>query len=349
VKKEFVITEQLKEREQMKEAILWEKKNGKIRCELCNHFCLIEEGKTGICGVRLNKNGILYSLVYGKTVAESVDPIEKKPLFHFLPGSLAYSIATVGCNFFCAFCQNSEIAHPPKNGEIFYTNQTTPEKIVKSALSSGCKSISYTYTEPTVFFEFAFDTAKIAKENGIKNNFVTNGYMSKEALKIISPFLDGANVDLKGDENLYKNLCGAKQKPVIENISLMKELGIWVEVTTLIIPEYNDSEKQIEEIAKTIKNIDNSIPWHVTRFYPAYKMANHYPTPVEEIKKAREIGLEIGLKYVYTGNLWFDEGENTYCPSCHKLLIERRGVSILKNNIKDGKCIFCSEKIDGLF
>lgn len=334
---------------EMKEAVLWEKKNGKVRCNLCNHFCLIGEGQTGLCGVRLNRNGKLYSLVYGKTVAENVDPIEKKPLFHFLPGTLAYSIATVGCNFFCAFCQNYEIAHPPKEGEIFYINQTTPEKIVQSSLSSECRSISYTYTEPTVFFEFALDTARIAKENKIKNNFVTNGYISKEALKMISPFLDGANVDLKGDEEFYKKLCGAKQKPVIENIMLMKELGIWVEVTTLLIPEYNDSEKQIKEIAKTIKNIDNSIPWHVTRFYPAYKMNSHYQTPIDKIKMAREIGLETGLKYVYTGNLWSDEGENTYCPSCHKLLIERSGYTIIKNNIKNSKCIFCSEKIEGVF
>ncbi len=330
----------------MKEAIFWKKENDKIRCELCNHFCLIGEGKTGLCGVRLNQNGILYSLVYGKTVAEHVDPIEKKPFFHFLPGSFSYSIATVGCNFFCPYCQNYEISHPQ---EIFYTNQTTPEEIVNKSLSSNCKSISYTYTEPTVFFELAFDTSKIAKQKGIKNNFVTNGYMSKEALKTISEFLDAANVDLKGDDNFYKKLCKTKQKYVIDNISLMKELGIWVEITTLIIPEYNDSEKQLKDIAKIIKDIDISIPWHVTRFYPTYKMSDHYPASIEKIKRAREIGFETGLKYVYTGNIYIEEGENTYCPSCKKLLIERSGFSILKNNIKNSKCPFCSERIDGVF
>ena len=334
----------------MKEAMFQEKiGEGKIKCGLCNQFCILKEGEPGKCGVRINKNGKLYSLVYGKLVAENVDPIEKKPFYHFLPGSISFSIATCGCNFFCKFCQNYEIAHPPKEGKIYMIVERKPEEVVETAISNGCSSISYTYTEPTVFFEFAYDTAKIAKEKGLKNNFVTNGYMSKEALKEISPYLDAANVDLKGDEKFYREMCGSHQKPVIENIELMKKLGIWVEVTTLLIPEFNDSEKQIKEIAEIIKNIDVSIPWHISRFYPAFKMIDHYPTPVEKIKRAREIGFEVGLKYVYTGNIPGDEGENTYCPSCKRVLIRRYGYTILENNIKEKKCVFCGEPIDGIF
>ena len=331
----------------MKETYLYEPLEGnKVKCKTCNHFCIIKDGGKGRCGVRVNEGGKLYTLVYGKLIAENIDPIEKKPFYHFLPQSFALSIATVGCNFSCPFCQNYEISQV-WDGIVGIDEK--PESVVKKAISYKCESISYTYTEPTVFFEFAYDTAKIAKENGLKNNFVTNGYMSKEALEMISPYLDAANVDLKGDEEFYRNLCKAKREPVIENIKKMKELGIWVEVTTLIIPEYNDSEETIRNIARTIKEIDPSIPWHISRFFPHFKMRNHYPTPVEKIKRAREIGFEEGLKYVYTGNIPGDEGENTYCPSCKRVLIRRFGYNILENNIIDGKCKFCGEKIDGVF
>lgn len=334
----------------MKEAILWQPdKDNSVKCHLCNHFCVINEGKRGRCGVRINKNGKLFSLVYGNIIAEHTDPIEKKPFFHFLPGSLSYSIATVGCNFSCIFCQNYTISRVDITEEINTGISQSPEEIVSKAIDYGCSSISYTYTEPTIFFEFAYDTAKKAKEKGLKNNFVTNGYMSKEALKLIAPYLDAANVDLKGDEDFYKKLCGAKRGPVVENIGLMRELGIWVEVTTLLIPEYNDSEEQIREIAKIIKNIDVSIPWHISRFYPMYKMSNHYPTPHSKIKRAREIGYEEGLRYVYTGNIPGDEGEHTYCYSCKKLLIQRYGFSVLENKIRNGKCPFCNVVIDGVF
>jgi len=334
----------------MEIARYWKKlENKKVQCQLCNHFCLIEPDNVGKCGVRLNKDGVLYSLVYGEVVAENVDPIEKKPFYHFFPGSFSFSIATCGCNFFCPFCQNYEISHPPKEGRIFTMKKRKPEDIVKLAKSYNCLSISYTYTEPTVFGEFAFDTCKIAKENGLYNNFVTNGYMSKEFLKDISEFLDAANVDLKGDEEFYKKLPQANQKYVVENIELMRKLNIWVEVTTLLIPEYNDNEKQIRDIAKKIKNIDNRIPWHISRFFPAYKMSDHYPTEIEKIRKAREIGFEEGLLYVYTGNIVGDEGENTYCPYCKKLLIERYGYRILEKNLTGNKCSFCGKVIDGIF
>ncbi|MCX8083023.1 MAG: AmmeMemoRadiSam system radical SAM enzyme [bacterium] len=333
------------------EAKFWEKnKDNTVKCLLCNHFCIISEDRYGRCGVRVNRGGKLFTLVYGNIIAEHTDPIEKKPFFHFLPGSLSYSIATAGCNFSCRFCQNYSISRVDERREVLLLGrQSSPEEIVHLALESDCLSISYTYTEPTIFFEFAFDTAKKAKEKGLRNNFVTNGYMSKEALKMIAPYLDAANVDLKGDEMFYKELCGAKRKPVIENIGLMRELGIWVEVTTLLIPEYNDSEEQIREIAKIIKDIDVAIPWHISRFYPHYKMSNHYPTPHNKIIRAREIGFEEGLRYVYTGNIPGDEGEHTYCYSCKKLLIKRYGFSVLENKIQDSKCPFCGVDIDGVF
>jgi len=335
----------------MKEAILWDAtEDNTVRCRLCNHFCIIKEGKKGRCGVRINREGKLFSLVYGNIIAEHADPIEKKPFFHFLPGSLSYSIATVGCNFSCFFCQNYNISQVDEKEEILLLGiESSPEEIVRLALSSDCLSISYTYTEPTIFFEFALDTAKKAKEKGLKNNFVTNGYMSKEALEIIAPYLDAANVDLKGDEAFYKKLCGAKMSPVVENIRLMRTLGIWVEVTTLLIPDYNDSEEQIREIARIVKGIDIAIPWHISRFYPHYKMSSHYPTPSKKIERAREIGFEEGLRYVYTGNMPGDEGENTYCYSCKKLLIHRYGFSVMENRIRDDRCPFCGAEIDGIF
>lgn len=323
--------------------------NGSVECRLCSHFCVLRDGQRGVCKVRINEKGRLYSQTYGKLIAESVDPVEKKPFFHFLPGSLAYSVASAGCNFSCSFCQNYQISQLSPKTEVFPGRTTTPAKVVDSAVSAGCSSISYTYTEPTVFFEFAFETSKIAAERGIKNNFVTNGYMSTEALNLISPYLDAANVDLKGDDVFYRKLCGARQKPVIENIRLMKELGIWVEVTTLLIPEYNDSKTQIKELAKIIRGIDPSIPWHISRFFPVYKMSAHYPTPPEKVSEARKIGFEEGLRYVYTGNMLGDEGENTYCYSCNTPVVKRCGYEITENMIKDGRCGVCGAPIDGVF
>ncbi len=332
----------------MKEAMLWEPlKDNVVKCGLCSHFCTIRNDGTGICRVRVNKGGRLFSLVYGKLVAQHIDPIEKKPFFHFLPGSLSYSIATAGCNFSCPFCQNYQISQFPEEEGFMDAEETSPGEVVDSAVSAGCLSISYTYTEPTIFFEFAFDTSKKAKEKGLKNNFVTNGYMSREALQIISPYLDAANVDLKGDEKFYRKLCKARQSPVVENIALMRKLGIWVEVTTLLIPGENDSEEQVRQIAGIIKNIDPAIPWHISRFFPVYRMSEHYPTAVEKIVRAREIGFEEGLRYVYTGNIPGDDGENTRCHSCGKPVLKRYGYTITENNIKDGKCGFCGAPLDG--
>jgi len=335
----------------MKEAMLYEKVgNKKVQCNLCAHRCKINEGKKGICLVRENRDGILYTLVYGRTISQAIDPIEKKPLFNFYPGTTAYSIATVGCNFKCQFCQNWEISQMVRDKHLIMGNEASPESIVENAKRYGSKSIAYTYTEPTIFFEYAYDTAKLAHEADIKNVFVTNGYMTEEALKEINPYLDAANVDLKSfSDDFYRKLCGARLQPVLDTLKLMKKLGIWVEVTTLIIPSLNDSPDELRKIAKFIVNeLGDDTPWHISRFYPSYNLKDKPPTPIDTIHKAREIGLNEGLKYVYEGNVPDSKGESTYCPNCKNLVIKRWGYQITKKDIKDGICQHCSFKIDGV-
>jgi len=321
----------------------------KVQCALCAHSCIIHQGRRGICGVRENREGILYSLVYGKLIAANVDPIEKKPLFHFLPGTASFSVATVGCNFKCKHCQNYDIAHCTKESKGIPGDDATPEQVVKAAERAGCRSISYTYTEPTVFYEFAFDCARIAHERGIKNVFVSNGYTSLEAVKTIAPVLDGINIDLKGDDEFYKKISGARLQPVLNTIQLMKELGVWVEVTTLIIPSYNDSEKTLGDIIEFIKSVDPGIPWHVSQFYPTYKLLDQPRTPVATLKRAREMGIQRGLKYVYEGNVPGEGSESTSCPGCGELLVERHGYQITGNTIGEGECPHCSLAIEGVW
>lgn len=337
----------------MKEAMLYEKiaaQNGekRVKCHLCNHYCTISPGKRGICASRENRDGTLYTLVYGKVIARHIDPIEKKPLFHFYPGSRSYSIATVGCNFRCLHCQNYEISQYPKEYPDIPGEDMTPEQVVSEAELTGCKSISYTYTEPTIFFEFAYDCARLAHEKGIKNVFVSNGYTSQEATRLIVPYLDGNNIDLKGDDNFYKKIAGAKLQPVLDTIKLMKELGVWVEVTTLIIPTYNDSEEFLKWTSEFVKSVDPAMPWHVTQFYPTYKLTDQPRTPIKTLRMARDIGLKAGLKYVYEGNVPGEGGENTYCPSCGELLIERFGFSLTTIKMKNSKCSKCGAQIDGI-
>ncbi len=336
----------------MKEARFYQKgKDKSVKCGLCNHLCTIVPGKRGICGVRENIDGVLYSLVYGRLIAEHLDPIEKKPLFHFLPASTSYSISTVGCNFRCLHCQNYEISQYPRfhRGEIAGTRQTADD-VVQTAKMEGARSISYTYVEPTIFYEFAYDCSKRARDEGIKNVFVSNGYMSKEAAEDLAGVLDGINIDIKAfTERFYREVCKAKLQPVLDNIRLFHELGVWVEVTTLIIPGWNDSEQELKDIAKFIKEIDPSMPWHVTAFYPTYKMTDRPPTPVDTLRRAREIGLEEGLKFVYEGNIPGEGGENTYCPSCGSILIKRMGFRIIENRMDQGKCPKCGEPIQGIW
>ena len=335
------------------EAYLYEPlKDGKVKCNLCSHRCVIKDGRRGLCSVRENQGGKLQTLVYGKVIARHVDPIEKKPLFHFLPGTLSYSVATVGCNLRCKFCQNADIAQMPTDHKGIITgDKITPQEVVAAADKSGCRSIAYTYTEPTVFFEFAYDTAKIAHERGIRNVFVTNGYMTAEALEMITPYLDAANVDLKAfSDRYYKELCGARLKHVQEALKVMKAQGIFVEVTTLIVTGLNDDSAELEELAAFIaRDLGTDTPWHISRFHPTYKLTDRPATPVKTLTKAREIGLQAGLKYVYTGNVPGNTGENTFCPECNEVVIERWGFQVGALRIKDGRCALCDAQIHGVW
>lgn len=335
----------------MKEAMFYNKLADKrVKCDLCSHRCSIPLLKKGVCGVRENLDGMLYSLVYGKIIAHADDPIEKKPLFHFFPGSRAYSIATVGCNFRCRNCQNSDISQISKDRNLILGHDASPEEVVRAAKRYNCESIAYTYTEPTIFFEYAYDIAKLASKEGIKNIFVTNGYITEDALNEIEPYLDAANIDLKGiSEDFYRKVCGASLHPVLESIKLHKSLKIWIELTTLIIPTLNDSEESIRGIAEFIKEVGDEIPWHISRFHPSYRLMNLPSTPIETIRRARSIGLETGLRYVYEGNVPGEAGENTHCYKCGKSVVSRYGFQILENNIEASSCSFCGTRIDGVY
>jgi pyruvate formate lyase activating enzyme len=321
-----------------------------VQCSLCSHRCLIPPGKRGLCSVRENRDGVLYSLVYDKVIARNVDPIEKKPLFHFQPGSYSYSIATPGCNFRCKHCQNADISQLPRDrGGMILGEPVSPVELVAAALAARCKSISYTYTEPTIYFELAFDTARLAAEAGLKNVFVTNGYITPEALAAIRPFLHAANIDLKGfSDDFYRNVCGARLGPVLDAIRLYKEYGIWIELTTLVIPGLNDSDAELTQIAEFIRSVGQDVPWHVTRFHPTYKLMDQPRTPVETLKRARDIGLAAGLRYVYEGNIP-GEGEETVCWSCKKTLVKRIRFTVEENQIRDGMCRSCGVTIDGVW
>lgn len=336
----------------MKEALFYEKSDaGKVKCFLCAHGCLISPGQRGICAVRENRDGILYSLVYGKIIAENIDPVEKKPLYHFLPGSKTYSLATCGCNLKCQHCQNYEIsqypserAHMPIPGR-----DVEPSEIADSAVRYGCESISYTYTEPTIYLEYALDCINEAKKKKVRNIFVSNGFMSPESAGFVAPLIDANNIDLKGDDRFYRKLCMGRLEPVKETIRIMKKNSVWVEVTTLIIPDYNDSDKILGDIAGFIHALDPGIPWHVSAFYPTYKLMDKPGTPLETLLRARRIGLDSGLRYVYIGNAIDEAGESTFCPSCGNIVLKRRGFSVLSNSIKEGKCPVCGFVIDGVW
>ena len=335
----------------MKEAMLYQRlSGGKVRCDLCAHRCVIFPGQAGICRVRENRDGTLYTLVYGHTAGQDVDPIEKKPLFHFYPGSTAYSITTVGCNFHCQFCQNCTISQVIDPSQFLIGEDLTPDQIVDRAIDHGCKSVAYTYTEPTVFLEFALDSAEIAHTRGLKNIFVTNGYETAEAVEVMRPYLDAANVDLKSfSDHYYRKVVGATLEPVLETIRLMKSLEIWLEVTTLVIPGLNDSPEEFRKIARFLaEEVGPETPWHLSRFFPAYRMANLPPTQLASLTQAREIGLEEGLEYVYVGNIGETDFENTHCPSCNLLLIDRSILGVADNRIREGACPRCARQIPGV-
>lgn len=336
----------------MKESYLYKKlENKKVQCNTCSHRCVIAPENFGVCGVRKNIDGKLFALNYGKAISESIDPIEKKPFFHFLPGTHSLSVATVGCNLRCGNCQNWQISQLVKTDKSMLDvgQNLSPEEIVADAVKNKCPSISYTYTEPTIFLEYALDTMKLSKEKNIKNTWVSNGFMSNETLEMIAPYLDAANVDLKSfDDEFYKTACGARVEPILENLKRMKKTGIWIEITTLIIPTLSDNKKMLEKIAKFIfNNLGSETPWHISAFSGeiSYKMRNIPDTPIETIHKACDIGKKAGLKYVYAGNIPGNSKENTYCPKCGELAIERIGFYI-KRFDRDGKCEKCGESLD---
>jgi pyruvate formate lyase activating enzyme len=336
----------------MKEALYWNSlEDGKVQCVLCPHRCMISEGKTGICGVRKNMDGVLMSLVWGRSIAASVDPIEKKPLFHFLPGSLAFSIATVGCNLRCKFCQNSDISQYPIITGKITGEELLPEDVVKSAIARGCKSISYTYTEPTIYLEYVLDTARLAKKNSIANTMITNGYISVDVVKeSLGGLIDAANIDLKSfSDDFYKRLCSGRLQGVLDAIKAYYEAGVWIEITTLLIPGENDSADEIRDIAAFIRSISPDIPWHISRYYPHYQYDKAPPTSVSDIEAARDIGLSQGLKYVYTGNVMGHIGENTFCPGCGKEIIRRRGFFVTEKAMRGNSCLHCNQTIPGRF
>ena len=343
--------------------------DGKVHCSLCPHDCHIPDGARGACAVRYNRGGRLYTLVYDKVVARELDPVEKKPLFHFHPGSTAYSIGTVGCSMRCAFCQNWQISqwakeHLPKGHKeeqalicppLADLEQTvpgepvTPAGIVDAALAAGASVIAYTYTEPTIFYELAYDTAVLAREKGLKNIFVSNGFISESPLRELAGILDAINVDLKFfREESYRHISRARLAPILEAIRLYHELGVWLEVTTLVIPGVNDSDKELQDIASFVHSVGEEVPWHVSQFYPAWKMRDLPVTPVETLERAARIGREAGLRYVYEGNVPGSPGENTNCYRCGTLLIERYGFHLRANRIRDGACPECGATIDGI-
>ena len=340
----------------MIEALLYEKlENGRVRCQLCAHRCVIASGKRGICQVRENREGTLYSLVYGLPISQAVDPIEKKPLFHFYPGSTALSVATVGCNFRCTFCQNADISQMPRDLGQIAGRQISPEAIVRAAKRSQCGSIAYTYTEPTIFFEYSYDIAQLAHREGIANVYVTNGYMTPEMLEMFTsstgpPLMDAANVDLKAfRDEFYRRQCGATLQPVLDSLVMMKERRVWLEVTTLVIPGLNDSDEELRDISRFIAlELGVGTPWHVSRFHPTYRLTDVPPTPVRTLHRAREIGLEAGLRYVYEGNVPGAGGENTTCPTCGEVVIRRMGFAVLSNAAPGGVCAHCGGQVDGV-
>jgi pyruvate formate lyase activating enzyme len=322
----------------------------RVQCHLCAHYCVISPGERGVCRVRINQGGKLYTQAYGWLIARHVDPVEKKPLFHFYPGSRAYSVATRGCNFRCRWCQNWEIVQMSQEQFQFLGEEASPEEIVTAAQQQECRSIAYTYTEPTIFFEYSYDTSCLARKQGLANIYVTNGYMTQSMLDLYYPYLDAANVDLKSFQDaVYRRYTGARLQPVLDSLLLMKKLDIWVEVTTLVIPGVNDEPSELRDIAGFIADeLGPETPWHVTRFAPAHQMLDVPPTPPETLMQARQIGQAAGLRYVYVGNL-MHEATDTVCHECGEVLIRRRGFLVVDHHIApEGVCPACDTPVAGV-
>jgi pyruvate formate lyase activating enzyme len=321
----------------------------KVQCELCPKMCLIEQGQSGDCRVRINIDGVLRTVVYGYLCSANIDPVEKKPLFHFLPGTAIFSVATVGCNLHCKNCQNWEISQAnPEESEAFFC---PPEKLVALAKQRNCPSLAYTYTEPLVYYEYTYDTSKLAREAGIRNVLVTAGYINEEPWRRLLKYVDAITLDLKGiTEEFYRDICSATLKPVQNALVVAKSCGVEVEVSNLVIPTLNDKPEEIRELVRWVRaNLGGETPLHFLGFIPRYKMLRLPPTSLETLEMARNIAMEEGLEYVYIGNVSSKQGQNTYCPGCKKLLIERSGYGILQNRIKGGRCPDCGKEIYGVW
>jgi len=320
----------------------------RVQCEMCPNECVLENGQHSRCRARMNKDGRLYSLVYGKPCAVHIDPIEKKPFFHFLPGTTAFSIATAGCVLSCKFCQNWQISQAKPEDTDTY--DLPPEKVVSQALVYKGGSVAYTYTEPTVFYEYMYDTAVIARKNGVKNAMHSCGYIKEKPLRQLCKYMDAADIDLKAfTEDFYARICGGSLKPVLDSLIVLKKEGVWTEITNLLIPTLNDDIKDIREMCRWIvKNLGADVPLHFSRFFPNYRLANLPPTPLETLTEARNTAMAAGLKFVYIGNIRH-EGENTFCPKCKKLLVERIGYVVKQNNVSHGKCKSCGASIPGIW
>jgi len=334
------------------DAMLWDALDGrKVRCNLCGHACVLAAGKYGVCRVRQNVAGALKSLNYDAVVAMNVDPIEKKPLFHFLPGTTSLSVAAAGCNFQCGFCQNWQISQSPRTGRISRGQAASPEQIVAAAADHDCASISYTYTEPTVFFELAYDTARLAAARGIRNCFVSNGFMTPLAVETIAPVLDAINVDLKAfRDETYRRVMKASLQPVLTCLKALAAAGIWIEVTTLVVPGMNDSPEELRDIAAFIAGqLGPAVPWHVSRFHGDYKMTDAASTPIATLQTACRIAQEVGLEFVYCGNVPGRADENTYCPACGEVVIERTGFAVRGIHLRNGACAKCGRAIEGVW
>ncbi len=320
-----------------------------VQCRLCPTECVLENYQVGVCRVRINRDGKLYSLVYGKPCAVHVDPIEKKPIFHMLPGTSAFSLATAGCNLTCKFCQNWEISQA--NPEETRNGSLEPEQVVSLALEKGCRSIAYTYSEPVIFFEYMLDTARLARSRGLRNIWVTGAYINPDPLRELAPHIDAANIDLKGfTDDYYRKVCGGRLQPVLDAIALSVKLGVMVELTNLIVPTLNDDPGMIREMCRWIAgDLGPDVPLHFSRFHPHYRLQKLPPTPLETLWKAHETALDAGIRYVYTGNVPYDERSNTFCPNCRTRLISRVGYFVRKNRLRNGLCPVCATPIAGVW
>lgn len=335
----------------MHQARLWKPlKDDSVQCQLCSHYCIVKSGDRGLCGVRENIEGSFMTHVYDRIASYNLDPVEKKPLYHFQPGSLTFSFATMGCNMSCSFCQNASLSQPPSTSRIIEGQPVTPQELVDAAVRNKASSISYTYSEPTIFFELMQDTARLAKEHGLRNIMVSNGFMSRECLDELGPLMDAANIDLKTfTDGFYRNNCNARLKPVLENLKHIKELGWWLEVTTLLIPGQNDSPEEIRSIAEFIANdLGVDTPWHISRFHPQHHMRDNIPTSVNALRDARNIGKKAELNHVYVGNVPGIEYANTVCPGCELEVLTRSGFSLSHKWLKDGICTRCGLIIGGV-